>query len=261
MGVIDYTTKYQTIQTRFEEEICFIQIYRPDANNTINDCLVEEFTEVLELCKDSVKIIVLEGLPEVFCFGADFKEIQQSFESNTQVQEQNPEPLYNIFLQLASGPFIAIAHVRGKANAGGVGFVAACDIVLCEEKAIFSLSELLFGLMPACVLPFLIRKVGFSRANYLTLMTQPFSAKQAKEWGLVDEYEERSENLLRKHLLRLRRLSKDGVARYKRYMSTLDNSLIASKSKALEANIEVFSNQNNLEKIARYIKTGKFPWE
>ena len=261
MGVIDYTTKYQTIQTRFEDEICFIQIYRPDANNTINDCLVEELTEVLELCKDSVKIIVLEGLPEVFCFGADFKEIQQSFESNTQVQEQNPEPLYNIFLQLASGPFITIAHVRGKANAGGVGFVAACDIVLCEEKAIFSLSELLFGLMPACVLPFLIRKVGFSRANYLTLMTQPFSAKQAKEWGLVDEYEERSENLLRKHLLRLRRLSKDGVARYKRYMSTLDNSLIASKSKALEANIEVFSNQNNLEKIARYIKTGKFPWE
>ncbi len=261
MGIMTYTTKYKTIQTRFEQEICFIQIYRPDANNTINDCLIDEFAEVLELCNDSVKIIVLEGLPEVFCFGADFKEIQQGFEDNTGLHEQNPEPMYNIFLQLASGPFITIAHVRGKANAGGVGFVAACDIVLCDERAIFSLSELLFGLMPACVLPFLIRKVGFSRANYLTLMTQPFSAKQAKEWGLVDEFEEKSENLLRKHLLRLRRLNKEGIARYKRYMSSLDNDIMISKPKALEANIDVFSNQNNLQKIARYMKTGKFPWE
>lgn len=261
MGIMNNTTEYRTIQTRFEEEICFIRIHRPEANNTINDCLIEEFTQVLELCNDTVKIVVLEGLPDVFCFGADFNELQQSFESDSGVQEQNPEAMYNIFLQLASGPFITIAHVRGKANAGGVGFVAACDIVLCEEKAIFSLSELLFGLMPACVLPFLIRKVGFSRANYLTLMTQPFSAKQAKEWGLVDQYEEKSENLLRKHLLRLRRLNKEGIARYKRYMSTLDNALMISKPKAVEANIEVFSNQNNLQKIARYINTGKFPWE
>jgi len=78
---------------------------------------------------------------------------------------------------------------------------------------------------------------------------------------LVDAYEEKSENLLRKHLLRLRRLSKTGVSRYKRYMSTLDEVLVKSKPKALEANVEVFSDQNNLEKIAHYVKTGQFPWE
>ena len=261
MDILNETKTYKTIQVRFEEDICFIQIYRPEANNTINDCLIEEFTEALAECEDSAKIVVLEGLPEVFCFGADFKEIQKSFDTKEQHQEQNPEPLYNLWLQLASGPYITIAHVRGKANAGGVGFVAACDIVLCEEKTVFSLSELLFGLMPACVLPFLIRKIGFSKANYLTLMTQPISAKQAKEWGLVDEYEEKSENLLRKHLLRLRRLPKSGISRYKRYMNNLDDALVIARPKALEANIEVFSDQKNLEKIARFITTGKFPWE
>ena len=258
---MDMTKTYETIRVRFEDDVWFIQIHRPEANNAINDCLIEELSEVISLCQDSAKIIVLEGLPDVFCFGADFKEIQKNLEKNNLHQQQNPEPLYNLWLQLAFGPFITIAHVQGKTNAGGVGFVAACDVVLCDEKAVFSLSELLFGLMPACVLPFLIRRMGFSKANYMTLMTQPISAKQAQEWGLVDACEEKSDNLLRKYLLRLRRLSKTGISAYKRYVSTLDEALAKSKPQALEANIEVFSNQNNLEKIVRYVKTGQFPWE
>lgn len=261
MEVISNTTSYETIKVRFEEDICFIQIDRPEANNAINNSLVEEFTNVLNLCKEEIKIVVIEGSREVFCFGADFKSIQESLENGVLHQEQNPELMYDLWSKLSSGPYITIAHVRGKANAGGIGFVAACDIVLCEEKAVFSLSELLFGLMPACVLPFLIRRVGFSKANYMTLMTQPVLAKQAHEWGLVDAYEENSENLLRKHLLRLRLLSKQGVIRYKGYINKLNNFHGASKEHALAANIEVFSDQNNLDKIARFVKTGQFPWE
>jgi polyketide biosynthesis enoyl-CoA hydratase PksH len=261
MDIINQTKIYKTIHVKFHEDICTIQIYRPDADNTINTFLINEMTEILNVCLESAKIVVLEGLPEVFCFGADFKEMQQELENPDQAREQNPEPLYNLWLQLASGPYITIAHVRGKTNAGGIGFVAACDLVLCEEKSVFSLSELLFGLMPACVLPFLIRRVGFSKANYMTLMTQPISAQQAQTWGLVDACEENSSNLLRKHLLRLRRLSKPGVARYKRYMNSLDDSLSSAKSKALAANREVFSDADNVNMIARYASTGKFPWE
>ncbi|ELR72065.1 Methylglutaconyl-CoA hydratase [Fulvivirga imtechensis AK7] len=251
------TTNYETIRVRFDDDICFIQIYRPENNNTINDILIREFSDVLDQCEETAKIVVLEGLPEVFCFGADFNELQ----GNDDGSEQDPEPLYNVWLRLASGPYVTVAHVRGKANAGGIGFVAACDIVLCEEKTIFSLSELLFGLMPACVLPFLIRRMGFSKAHYLTLMTQPIGARQAQEWGLVDACEENSENLLRKHLLRLRRLNKTGVARYKRYMNKLNDFPSAAKPDALAANIEVFSDQENLDKITRFVETGQFPWE
>jgi polyketide biosynthesis enoyl-CoA hydratase PksH len=260
MAILTMTT-FETIRVRFDDDICFIQIYRPEDNNSINNLLVQEFSVVLDQCEQSAKIVVLEGLPEVFCFGADFKELQNNVEKPVHNQEQNPEPLYNVWLRLTSGPYVTVAHVRGKANAGGIGFVAACDVVLCEEKTIFSLSELLFGLMPACVLPFLIRRIGFSKAHYLTLMTQPVSAKQAHEWGLVDAYDANSENLLRKHLLRLRRLSKTGVSRYKRYMNTLNNFPAVSKSSAITANIEVFSDQNNLDKITRFVKTGQFPWE
>lgn len=258
MGIL--SGAYATIRVRSEEDVCFLQIDRAAASNAINECLIAELTDALRGCEAKVKIVVLEGLPEVFCSGADFGEIQSRFE-NGQRQEQNPEPLYALWHRLAAGPYVSIAHVRGRANAGGIGFVAACDIVLSEEKAVFSLSELLFGLMPACVLPFLMRRVGFAKANYLTLMTQPISARQAVEWGLVDACEENSENLLRKHLLRLRRLNKDAVARYKRYALVLNDALATAKPAALQANREVFSDTDNLEKIARYVKTGKFPWE
>ncbi|MCC5467068.1 enoyl-CoA hydratase/isomerase [Pelosinus baikalensis] len=251
---------YQTIQVRFQDPVCFIQFYRPEFNNTINERLIEECNQVLELCRETVTIVVLEGLPEVFCFGADFKGMYEKIASGKQC-EQNPEPLYDLWFKLATGPFITISHVQGKVNAGGVGFVAASDIVLAGQTAQFSLSELLFGLLPACVLPFLIRRVGFQKAHYLTLTTQGISAQQAYTWGLVDACDVQSEVLLRKHLLRLRHLSKTGISRYKRYMTGLYDSLLQSKSLALAANQEVFSDPRNMEGIFRYVEKGQLPWE
>jgi len=251
---------FATIRVKSQEDICYIRMHRPEAENTINGCMIKEFHEALDVCEVSARVVVVEGLPEVFCLGADFKEIEASFMQG-KGEPQDPEPLYDLWQRLAGGPYVSVAHVRGKANAGGVGFVAACDVVLSEEKALFSLSELLFGLMPACVLPFLIRRIGFSRANYLTLTTAPLPARQALEWGLVDACETDSENLLRKHLLRLRRLDKTAIARYKRYRNQLDPAPALAKGKALAANLEVFSDRANLEKISLYASTGRFPWE
>ena len=252
---------YQTIQVRFQEPICFLQIHRPEANNTINDQLIEECLQVLALCEESITVVVLEGLPEVFCFGADFQRIHDTVATSGQVGQNDPEPLYNLWLKMATGPYITVSHVRGKANAGGVGFVAASDIVLADQTAQFSLSELLFGLFPACVLPFLIRRVGFQKAHYMTLMTQPIPVEQAHSWGLVDAYDAQSDSLLRKHLLRLKRLSKPAILRYKHYMNELNASLLQSKSPAIAANREIFSDPRNLERIFRYVETGQFPWE
>ncbi|MBY9081320.1 enoyl-CoA hydratase/isomerase [Paenibacillus sp. HN-1] len=251
---------YQTIQVRFQEPVCFLQIHRPEANNTINDCLIEECRQVLELCDDSITVVVLEGLPEVFCFGADFQEFHGAM-ARGEHSVQNPEPLYDLWMKLATGPYISVAHVRGKVNAGGVGFAAACDIVLADETAQFSLSELLFGLLPSCVLPFLIRRVGLQKANYLTLTTQPISAQQACAWGLVDACDAQSDILLRKHLLRLKHLPKKGISRYKSYLNNLNGSLLQSKSAAIASNLEVFSDPQNINLIVRYVEKGLFPWE
>lgn len=252
---------YQTIKVRIQEPICYLQFYRPEANNTINELLVEECSHVLKWCeKESITVVVLEGLPDVFCFGADFQGIQEQMAMEHQ-KEQDPGRLYDLWLKMATGPFVTVSHVRGRANAGGMGFVAAADVVLADQRSTFSLSELLFGLFPACVLPFLTRRIGFQKSNYLTLMTNPISVQQAHTWGLVDAYDSDSESLLRKHLLRLRRLSKTGISRYKHYMNKLHGSLYKFRSSALSANKEIFSDPRNLEWISRYVEKGLFPWE
>lgn len=251
----------QAIRVRMESDVCYITLSRPESGNAINRTLIDEIGQALQAHEATAKIVVLEGSAEVFCLGADFQGIHRDMAMGGALRDHAPEPMYEVWRRLACGPFISVAHVRGKVNAGGVGFVAACDVVLSDEKAVFSLSEMLFGLNPACVLPFLIRRIGFAKANYLTLTTQPISARQAEQWGLVDAVEENSENLLRKHLLRLRRLNKASIVRQKSYSNELDDSFSKVKSIALRTNVEAFSDPVNLENIGRYVSTGRFPWE
>lgn len=247
---------YETLNVEIGDRLCRIRFDRPAADNAIDARLVGEFEAVLRRCEDeAVTLLVLEGGPEVFCAGGDLAATAAAETAD------DPAPLYDLWLRLAEGPFVSVAVVRGRANAGGVGFVAACDIVLADRSATFALSELLFGLFPACVLPFLSRRIGPQRAHYMTLMTRPVEAEEAFAWGLVDALDEPLEGLLRRHLLRLRRLSKPAIARYKHYRAEQDAVLTTSKPAALAANRSLFADPVIQRNIKRYVTELKFPWE
>lgn len=250
----------ETITVRFDESVCYLQFNRPKANNAINAQLVAECSDVLAACEEMASIIVLSGLPEVFCFGADFNEIAKGSDPAYAAYE-GPGPMYDLWLRLATGPFVVISYVRGKANAGGLGFIGASDIVLADETAQLSLSELLFGLYPACVLPFLMRRIGFQKAHFLTLSTQVISAKTACEWGLVDAFELQGDPLVRRHVMRLKRISRTALQRYKAYVNQLGTPLSAYRAAAVAGNLEVFTDENNVRAISRYVREGLFPWE
>ncbi|MBR9970335.1 enoyl-CoA hydratase/isomerase [Magnetospirillum sulfuroxidans] len=247
---------FETLSMENADGICTVRFTRAQAGNAINAAFIAELSAVVDACAaaDGPSVLVLHGSAEVFCAGGDF----QATAASDVVED--PAPLYELWQRLATGPFIAIACVRGRVNAGGVGLVAACDIVLAESTASFALSELLFGLFPACVLPFLVRRVGVQKAHYLTLSTQAISAAQALEWGLADGVADPVEDALRKHLLRLRRLNKAAVGGYKAHMAGLAG-LEAAKPAALAANRTMFSDPAIRAGIRRYVAERKFPWE
>lgn len=251
--------QYKSIQTEIKDGVCFLQFDRPSAKNAINAQLIMDCNEAISACQESISIIVLSGSPEVFSLGADFESIAKT-SAQTGKPDDIAEALYDLWLRLATGPHISISHVRGRVNAGGVGFVAASDLVIAAESAQFSLSEMLFGLYPACVMPFLIRRIGFQRAHHLTLMATPVSAKQACEWGLADACGA-SEELLTRYLRRLRRMSNTAIRQYKGYMSQLYEPLRNLRSPAVAANRQLFSDSVNLQSISRYVQFGVFPWE
>jgi len=250
---------WETLSVEFDAGICRVRFNRAEAGNSINAKMVEEMAAVLCRCEEETSppttILVLEGAPDAFCAGGDFEATASSIEPD------DPEPLYDLWLRLTTAPLITISVVKGRANAGGIGFVAASDIVLADESATFGLSELLFGLFPACVLPFLIRRIGFQKAHYLTLMTRPISAEEALSCGLADAMQAPVETLLRQHLMRLRHLDKAAIGRYKNYMSETTDSLQQRKPPALAANRALFSDPKIRGNITRYVKEMKFPWE
>ncbi len=252
----------ETLKVTYRDGLCRILLNRPQVGNAINGQMVQELSAVLAQCSREdacdgkpVTIVVLEGGEDVFCAGGDFEAVAENGTAG------DPGPLYDIWLQLASGPFISVSVVRGRVNAGGVGFVAASDIVIAEEAATFGVSELLFGIYPACVLPFLIRRIGRQRAHYMTLMTKPVSATEALGAGLVDVMTENAEFALRHHLARLRHLTRPAIASYKTYLSGCLGEPMKDRSAALEANRMMFSDPHVLNGIRRYVEDLKFPWE
>jgi polyketide biosynthesis enoyl-CoA hydratase PksH len=251
---------FQTLLVRWEGPACFITLNRPHAGNAINSTLLGELRAVISQCHSEATMVVLDGSPEVFCAGADFAEIARVDTSCAQL-ERHAEAIYDLWLTLSTAPFMTICRVRGKVNAGGVGFVAASDVVIADETASFCLSELLFGLLPACVLPFLVRRVGWQRAHYMAVSTQTIGAGQAHNWGLVDVLDAYDGPAVRKHLGRIRRLSKVAIERYKRYVGALAGPVTAARAAAVAANVDAFSDSDNRRTIDRYVRTGKFPWE
>jgi methylglutaconyl-CoA hydratase len=95
--------------------------------------------------------------------------------------------LWRLLEALYRFPRPTIARVNGAAIGGGAGLVAACDIAIASELAVFSLSEVKLGLVPACISPFVLRKIGEGACRELFLTGERFFAKKALALGLVRE--------------------------------------------------------------------------
>lgn len=248
---------YETLDLDCKDGVASVRFGHADRGHPINAEFIRDLGEIVRMCedKDGPGLLVLGGTSSVFCLGGDLQGITPDS------APEDPAPLYDLWQRLTAGPFISVAVVEGRANAGGVGLAAACDIVLAGSGASFSLSELLFGLFPACVQPFLVRRVGSQRAHFMTLSTQPVAAAQALQWGLVDALEDPVDGLLRKHLLRLRRISKQAVGTYKVHSAKTLGILQDCRSAALDANRAMFADPSIRNGIRRYVAEGKFPWE
>ena len=80
---------------------------------------------------------------------------------------------------------ITIARVNGQAYAGAVGIISVCDIAIAVERARFSMTETRLGLTPANISPYIIQRVGVSKARRILLNAHFFEAPEAVELGLI----------------------------------------------------------------------------
>jgi methylglutaconyl-CoA hydratase len=133
------------------------------------------------LADDAVRVIVLDHSGRVFCSGMDLAEAAGGGVEDEGVREF-PELLELIW----SAPKPVVAVVRGPARAGGIGLLAACDVVVAAQSATFAFSEVRLGLVPAVISAVVLPRMLPHVAHRLMLTGEVFDAAVAASGGLVD---------------------------------------------------------------------------
>jgi enoyl-CoA hydratase/methylglutaconyl-CoA hydratase len=124
---------------------------------------------------------VVTSADRVFCSGADLCEASADGMS---VGTQAIVGLQRYVVAM-SKPVVAV--VRGPVRAGGIGIVAACDIVLAAEEATFALTEVKLGLAAAIISLTVHARMNPRAASLTTLGGEVFSGADAAAYGLVTE--------------------------------------------------------------------------
>jgi methylglutaconyl-CoA hydratase len=180
--------EYSTIQTRHDHEIGWITFNRPEIHNAFNSTVITELSAGFSEMENDPHngVVILTGAGKSFCAGADLNwmrsVVTQSFDEN--LTESNA--LADLFWQIYSFKRPVIARVNGAAIGGGTGFVAVCDIAIAAKSAVFSFSEVKIGLVPACIGPYVVKKMGEGRARELFITGERMSASRAQAVGLVN---------------------------------------------------------------------------
>ena len=151
--------------------------------------MISELTEVFSqwVTKAEVKLVVLKGNGKVFCAGGDLNWMKKSVEMNFDDNLKDTQDLTQMFSLMNECPKPMIGVVHGAAIGGGVGLVSVCDIVLASQDTQFSLSEVRLGIIPACIGPFVIAKIGATHARHLFTSAERFNSNKAEKIGLIHE--------------------------------------------------------------------------
>jgi len=180
---------YELLRRTDEGSVTTVALARPEARNALNAALIGEITRCFEeLAEDEgVRVVVLTGEGPSFCAGADIAYMGDTAGFSYEENLEDARRLADMFLAVDELPKPLVAKVRGAAIGGGVGLVAAADIAVAEEGTTFSFSEVRLGIAPATIAPFVVRKIGPSRARTLFLTGEGFDAASARAFGLVHE--------------------------------------------------------------------------
>lgn len=172
-----------------ERGVATITLNRPEIHNAFNDELISSLTKKFKEINsdDSVQVVVLTGAGKSFCAGADLNWMKSMIDYSEEENIKDSQALSDLFQTINQCSRPVIGKINGAALGGGAGLVAVCDYVLASEKALFGFTEVMLGLVPAVISPFVIAKIGESNARATFLTGERFDAPKASSLGLVHQ--------------------------------------------------------------------------
>ena len=180
---------YSTIEFEQKGDLGVVWLNRPDIHNAFNEVMIREIIECFREVNDmqSVRIVLLRGRGKSFCAGADLNWMRDvarySYDENYSESLNLSRCFFTIYT--CRKPTIAIVH--GAAIGGANGLLAACDFAYAEDNTTFSLSEVKIGVVPACISPYVTKRVGEYGSRELMLTGRRFRGKEAEHHRLVNK--------------------------------------------------------------------------
>ncbi len=180
---------FETLTIEHAGPVATIWMNRPEVFNAFNEQLIDELTRACELLdKDaSVRVVVLGGRGTHFSAGADLNWMRRAATASEQDNLEDARRFARMLRMLSTLSKPTIARVQGAALGGGTGLAAACDMAVASADAVFSTSEVKFGIIPAVISPYVLRAIGPRQALRYFQSAERISAERALAIGLVHE--------------------------------------------------------------------------
>ncbi len=166
-----------------------LTLNRPEVRNAFDEEVIQAISAAAASASEdpSLRVVVLAGKGKAFCAGADIAWMAKAIAYSRQENLSDAEDLARMLERLDTLPVPVIGRIQGSALGGGVGLAAICDTVIAADTAVFALTEVKLGILPAVVAPYVLRKIGISAARELFLTGARFDAARARQIGLVHE--------------------------------------------------------------------------
>ncbi len=169
--------------------IATLTLNRPALNNAYNREMIAALAEALARLRPdpAVRLVILRGAGKHFQAGADLGFLREAAAmppaENLEVSRLTVATVNALYRY----PKPTLALVHGGCFGGGVGMVAACDMAIAAEDAVFAISEVRWGVAPAPILPMLVARMGLGGVTRYALTAERFSAAEALRLGLIQE--------------------------------------------------------------------------
>jgi enoyl-CoA hydratase/carnithine racemase len=177
------------IQVSEDGGVAKLTMDRPAQRNAMSSELVAGLiAAALELdVSETVRAIVLTGAGNGFCAGSDLAGLAGMSADERSDFEAESGKLARLLGSLSKP---VVAAVKGFAIGGGLTLATACDVVVTEPAARWSLPETPIGLFPAWGLAPVVERVGKVRARRLAYGIDTLTGVEAHRIGLADDLAE-----------------------------------------------------------------------
>lgn len=216
-----------SIEQYVDSHVAVITLNDGEHGNLLSPEGLDKLAGALELTlgDPQVRAVLLRSNGPAFCLGMDLARLAEHGSPGSRAEAERAVDRFAGVLQtIYSAALPVVCLVEGEVKAGGVGLVCACDIVVARERATFELGEVIFGLIPANVLPLLSLRVPPQKARYMVMSSCRISAPEALRLNLVDELvtgREAAERRVRELLKRLLCSSPRALAEAKKFTAEL----------------------------------------